>query len=232
MHSVHGIYKKLELKGKSSKKGYQGIARWSRSISNHMYWCAASSNGNGEELVQKWQSVLKHCANVHDGHGDLFPNCLHGPLEDREWIKMGSPAYIELEKVICGRMLLKDIKKLSPAEQTSGLESFHNIVCYFAPKSTHFSLQMRARLFLSVLHFNENTSRSQATTAEGRPQFSISYPKGRKGDAIAKEVKVKQTFDIAAVDKRLVVPPPLADQANRQEKENVIQQHVNRFNNE
>ncbi|XP_076112428.1 uncharacterized protein LOC143080460 [Mytilus galloprovincialis] len=169
---------------------------------------------------------------------------------------MGSPAYIEFEKVICGRMLLKDIKKLSPAEQTSGLESFHNIVCYFAPKSTHFFYwQMRARLFLSVLHLNENTSRSQATT-EGRLQFSISYPKGRKGDAIAKEVKVKQTFgyvdelmeelllyretypsyksalDKAAVDKRLVVPPPLADQANRQEKENVIQQHVNRFNNE
>ncbi|XP_052084466.1 uncharacterized protein LOC127721708 [Mytilus californianus] len=147
-HVAKGIYKKLELKGKSLKKGYQGIARWSRSISNHMYWCAASSNGNGEELVQKWQSVLKHCANVHDGHGDLFPNCLHGPLEDREWIKMGSPAYVELEKVICGRMLLKDIKKLSPAEQTSGLESFHNIVCYFAPKSTHFFYwQMRAILF-------------------------------------------------------------------------------------
>ncbi|XP_071148281.1 uncharacterized protein [Mytilus edulis] len=73
---------------------------------------------------------------------------------------MGSPAYIELEKVICGRMLLKDIKKLSPAEQTSGMESFHNIVCYFAPKSTHFFYwQMRARLFLSVLHFHENTSR-------------------------------------------------------------------------
>lgn len=96
-----GIYKKLELKGKSSKKGYQGIARWSRSISNHMYWCAASSNGNGEELVQKWQSVLKHCANVHDGHGDLFPNCLHGPLEDREWIKMGKQLIYKFKFSTC-----------------------------------------------------------------------------------------------------------------------------------
>ncbi|CAG2211670.1 unnamed protein product [Mytilus edulis] len=192
---------------------------------------------------------------VDDVHVEESESSCLSELEPHD-LETGSPAYIELEKVISGRMLLKDIKKLSPAEQTSGLESFHNIVCYFAPKSTHFSLQMRARLFLSVLHFNKNTSRSQATTTEGRPQFSISYPKGRKGDAIAKEVKVKQTFGyvdelmkelllyretypsyksalyIAAVDKRLVVPPPLADQANRQEKENVIQQHVNRFNNE
>ncbi|CAC5426654.1 unnamed protein product [Mytilus coruscus] len=232
-----------------------------------MYWFAASSHSNFEELVQKWKSALKHCAYVHENHGDLFPYSLPGPLEDREWIKMGiqliykfmesrSLVYKELEKVIWGRMLLKDTKKLSLAEQTSWLESFHNIVCYLAPKSTHFfDWQIRARLFLSVLHFNKNTSRSQATTAQRRPQFSISYPKGRKDDAIAKDVKVKQSFgyvdelmdelllyretypsykcalDVATVNKGRVVPPSVADQANRQEKENIVQQHIDRFNN-
>lgn len=36
----------------------------------------------------------------------------------------GSKAYEELEKVVKGRLLMTDIKKISPAEQTSGLEAY------------------------------------------------------------------------------------------------------------
>ncbi|KAJ8303743.1 hypothetical protein KUTeg_018666 [Tegillarca granosa] len=57
-----------------------------------------------------------------------------------------SKAYIELKNVVKGSMLLKDIHKLSPTEQTSSLESFHKVVCFFAPKAVHFFYpQMRAR---------------------------------------------------------------------------------------
>ena len=66
------------------------IGLWSRSISNHLYWCAASSHGNGEELKEKWMSILNHCTNVHEGHGQHFQKCLHGHLEDRAWIKKGT----------------------------------------------------------------------------------------------------------------------------------------------
>lgn len=58
----------------------------------------------------------------------------------------GSRAYDELEKVVKGRLLLKDIKRISPAEQTSGLEAFHKVLCHFAPKLVHyFHAQMEAR---------------------------------------------------------------------------------------
>lgn len=33
---------------------------------------------------------------------------------------------------------MQDVKKLSPAEQTSAVEAYHNVVCYFAPKALHF----------------------------------------------------------------------------------------------
>ncbi|KAL3879280.1 hypothetical protein ACJMK2_031582 [Sinanodonta woodiana] len=46
-----------------------------------------------------------------------------------------SKAHTEVEKVVKGRLLATDIKKLSPAEQTSGLGSFHGAICFFAPKS-------------------------------------------------------------------------------------------------
>lgn len=82
-----GVYKKLEAAGK--KKGCQKVKDWARSISNHMYWCAASSSGDGELVQQKWLSILNHVANIHEGHGDKFKRCEHPQLEDRDWMKKG-----------------------------------------------------------------------------------------------------------------------------------------------
>ena len=84
---VVGVYKKLEAAGK--KKGCKKVKDWARSVSNHLYWCAASSNGDGELVQQKWLSILNHVTNVHQGHGDRFPRCLHDELEEREWMIRG-----------------------------------------------------------------------------------------------------------------------------------------------
>ena len=42
----------------------------------------------------KWLSLLNHVANIHEGHSDLFPVCLHGDLDDeegrpRKWMEDG-----------------------------------------------------------------------------------------------------------------------------------------------
>lgn len=50
------------------------------------------------------------------------------------------------------------------------------------------------RLFLAAMHFNENSSRQQSMTKDGNKQYAVSYPKGRGGEGVAKEVKVDQTF--------------------------------------
>lgn len=51
---------------------------------------------------------------------------------------LGSWAFLEMAKVVIGKLLVNDINKLSPAEQTSAFESYHNTVCHFAPKALHF----------------------------------------------------------------------------------------------
>ena len=63
-----------------SKQKDCGVIRlWQKSIVNHLYWCAASTTaGNGEMIKAKWLSLENHIHNVHHGHGDLFPECLHG----------------------------------------------------------------------------------------------------------------------------------------------------------
>lgn len=58
---------------------------------------------------------------------------------------------MEMEKVVKGRLLVKDIKQISPAEQTSALEAYHKIVCHFAPKSLHFFYAPMKARYVHVL---------------------------------------------------------------------------------
>ncbi|XP_045207027.2 uncharacterized protein LOC123559362 [Mercenaria mercenaria] len=110
-------------------------------------------------------------------------------------VAKGYRPYQETSKIVASKHLLKDIGKLSPAEQTSSLEAFHKVVCQFAPKFVHYDHpQMEARLCIASLHFNENANRAQATKKDGSLQFSVSYPKGRD-TGFAKEVKVEMTYD-------------------------------------
>ena len=78
--------KKLDKIAKKPK--CEVVAPWIKSISNHLYWCAASSGGNKQMVVEKWLSIERHITNVHEGHGELFPRCLHGDI-DRNWIGKG-----------------------------------------------------------------------------------------------------------------------------------------------
>ena len=54
-----------------------------------MYWCAASSGGDGELVKAKWLSITNHVIDVHEGHSEHFYQCEHGTLEDRKWLKKG-----------------------------------------------------------------------------------------------------------------------------------------------
>lgn len=97
----------------------------------------ATSDGNGDLVREKWVSILNHVSDIHEGHGELYPRCLHEPVDNRPWIRRGSKAFVELELVVKGRLLLTDIKQLSHIGQTSCLEAFHKVVCSFA-FSVHF----------------------------------------------------------------------------------------------
>lgn len=50
------------------------------------------------------------------------------------------------------------------------------------------------RLQLAALHFNENSSRSQATTNEGKERFAMRFPKFKKGQATVSKVLTDATY--------------------------------------
>lgn len=108
---------------------------------------------------------------------------------------------------------------------------------------------MKARLYIAALHFNENSYRDQAVNKNGEPIYSISYPKGRKGVGIPKEVKVQQTYNYVLVTMEEVVkvrlelgsyrnsrsnreaamknyPAPIADSYPHVPKTELVERHI------
>ena len=63
------------------------IEKWTRSIINHVYWCALSSEkDNADVIAEKWLSVGNHIHNKHKKRGKYYKNCKHGRIR-RKWFK-------------------------------------------------------------------------------------------------------------------------------------------------
>ena len=73
----------------SKEKECAEIGPWIKSISNHLYWSAATGKSS-DEVVARWTSVTNHVQNIHVHENHMFSSCLHGPIPDEErraWLK-------------------------------------------------------------------------------------------------------------------------------------------------
>ncbi|XP_028516392.1 uncharacterized protein LOC114575539 [Exaiptasia diaphana] len=87
-HVAKGLKKKLTVLG--NKKGNELVHVWIKSITNHLYWVADSSNGDdGDLALAKWESLAGHLQNRHARHPNkLYRKCTH-PKVKRKWFKPG-----------------------------------------------------------------------------------------------------------------------------------------------
>jgi len=69
-HIAKGISKKLTQGSK--KKGFGILGQWIPAIINHLYWSLTTSKGNGEELVERFLSVIHHVTNRHEFIGNWY----------------------------------------------------------------------------------------------------------------------------------------------------------------
>ena len=91
---MSGTGKKID--GISKKKDCGKVGRWKKSVINHMFWCAATTDDNddGDIREAKWLSITNHIKNKHRGHGNqLFSKCVHGKLvgcdRKKKWLDAG-----------------------------------------------------------------------------------------------------------------------------------------------
>ena len=62
-----------KLTEKANNKDCSELSPWIKSISNHLWWCADTSEGNKELLQEKWISFVHHNANInHWNTADLY----------------------------------------------------------------------------------------------------------------------------------------------------------------
>ncbi|XP_064469632.1 uncharacterized protein LOC135384356 [Ornithodoros turicata] len=192
-HVSKGIKKKLAAASKA--KGCNTLDLWIQSTTNHLYWCAAVGEGDCTLIEDMWASNANHVANIHEGHGGIYPQCLHDELDDHAWLVPESTAHKKFKSITQAKHLLKDLRQLAPGLQTYALESIHNVLIGFAPKSTAFSpVGMRARTYLAIFHFNENANKPQAQTKNGCPMFKVKSPRAKKGTFTVYLLKEKPTY--------------------------------------
>ncbi|KAG0443476.1 hypothetical protein HPB47_014873 [Ixodes persulcatus] len=235
---------KKELLAASKTAIYAELALWRRSVENHLYWVAASSEGDPRLIVPKWLSILNHVRDIHVHSNPLYPVCAHGELEPREWLDDDSPTFEKLAAIITKRHLLADLPQLSTRFQTYSLEAFHGLLIHYCPKSCQYSNKgMKARTMLAVLHFNENGNRAQAVTKEGVERFRVKHPKANGGEPVAVPEKEGPTYGYiarlleavqegvqskalrACVAMTADDPPPLSNSARKVSKVELVQKH-------
>ncbi|XP_014669579.1 PREDICTED: uncharacterized protein LOC106810658 [Priapulus caudatus] len=195
-HMVKGVQKKLLLGGK--KKSCKMILPWVKSVSNHLWWCAAECKGDADLLREMWVSIVNHIVNKHAwNYGSCFHKCAHAALHETDttkYLKAGSQAHKLLTSVVMEKRLLRDVGHLTQFCHTGPLEVYHSLHLKYAPKRHHYSYKgMLARSQLTALDHNENANRLQAVDADGKKLYRPEYPKSQK-DWILKKRYEKKTF--------------------------------------
>ena len=251
-HIAKSIKKKL--KSLSKRKGFELVGDWTKSLVNHYYWSVMSTEVDDKDLIEaKWKSLIRHVQNKHEGHGQPYARCSHqmlSPETIREtvWFTPDSEPCDALEKIVLDKTLIKDIANSSAFGQTSQVEGYHSLVNQFAPKMYHFSfLGMKSRLLLAAMHYNENAGRHQCQNKKGKPEFTIAFPKYKKGGYIVRKILTECTYNYVdrlfnALVSRLISqedvpeqqaiksPPPLCINFEKPNKEIAIEEHTSRFN--
>lgn len=246
-HMAKSVGKKL--KNISHKKVNSDLSPWSKSVINHLWWCAANCNGDADLLVESWSSIIHHVVNRHEFPGEKYKGCAHSPLSDDEqrrkkWLTPDSAAHNALKSIILNRSLLKDIRQLNEFCHTGNLEVYHSLMTKYCPKRQEFdSVQMYARTALAVLDHNRGTGREHKTNSEGEPCYRFVFPKA-SSMWVAKPVYEEKTYDhvwdmmnsvVEQQESRMLSPvfpvhPKNIAKVAAPPKKDILARHHSRFN--
>ncbi|KAG0423785.1 hypothetical protein HPB47_000454 [Ixodes persulcatus] len=177
--SSTGVKKKIIAVART--KQHSVLLLWLKTIIRHIYWCARTSNGDGQLVLARWTSLMRHIINIHEHPDQLHPVC--------------TETFNKLKAILMAPHLLRDIPFLSPKKQTSGLKSYNAVLIHFAPKDTKFRFEgMLARTYVAALHFNHNADRKVLLDENGKPRFRQKWSKGEKQWTLV-AVGEKVTYD-------------------------------------
>jgi hypothetical protein len=171
-HMAKSISKRLRKK--AVKKCNRPIGPWIKAVVNHLWFSAASCEGDPNVLRDIWTSIIHHIQNVHEwSDKTYFHACNHAPITEDEsrkkkWLESNSPALEAFASVVMDKKILEDIGKLSRFCHTGNLEVYHSELIRYIPKNKHFSHQgMISRTQLCAMDHNSHVDRPQIVNKSG-----------------------------------------------------------------
>ncbi|XP_059929253.1 uncharacterized protein LOC132473239 isoform X3 [Gadus macrocephalus] len=94
----------------------------------------------------------------------------------------------KVDKILHNEAVFCDVVQMSQRNQTSFLEAFHSLIQSFAPQKVDLPFMgLLCRLYLAIMHYNENAERKQAGTHPG-PAVIKTDPTYNYVDALLKLV--------------------------------------------
>ncbi|XP_030234703.1 uncharacterized protein LOC115559773 isoform X4 [Gadus morhua] len=94
----------------------------------------------------------------------------------------------KVDKILHNEAVFCDVVQMSQHNQTSFLEAFHSLIQSFAPQKVDLPFMgLLCRLYLAIMHYNENAERKQAGTHPG-PAVIKTDPTYNYVDALLKLV--------------------------------------------
>jgi hypothetical protein len=156
-HVAKGLKKKMKKNFASSKN----LISWSKSISNHLWWCSQTCGGCSATLLQKWNNLLQHLTNKHSNceHEELAPE----QSRKKAWICEQSEVK-KLRSLITDTRFNNDLKKCTQFVHTGNLESLHSKANIYRPKKYHFSYEgMVLRTCIAYIDHNANLNKKMVS---------------------------------------------------------------------
>lgn len=102
---------------------------------NHFWWSILTCKTR-QDFVERLQSIRFHVKNKHEWIDcTYYKQCIHELLlsaEERKikWLKLSSPAYVELRKIYMRVRVKKDLLQVRDATNTTRLEVSKCLCCY------------------------------------------------------------------------------------------------------
>ncbi|XP_018103264.1 uncharacterized protein LOC108708747 [Xenopus laevis] len=168
-HLCKSVAKKITAASRHPK--CQDLTWWITPIQNHLWWCVQTSRQNPDVLVDKWQSVLFHIADVHNfPRLKHYKRCMHRTLtpqkrKEVKWIKLSHPAHRALEKIVSDPALLRDLRHITKISHTPQFEVYRSMSLKYRSKSYSYKMDSAyARTILAILSNNHSVGREQPMT--------------------------------------------------------------------
>ncbi|XP_018103459.1 ankyrin repeat domain 49 S homeolog isoform X1 [Xenopus laevis] len=165
-HLCKCVAKKITAASRHPK--CKDLTWWITPIQNHLWWCVQTSRQNPDVLIDKWQSVLFHIADVHSfPRLNHYKRCMHRtftPQKRKEvkWIKPNHPAHRALEKIVSDPALLRDLRHITKIGHTPQFEVYRSKSLKYRSKSYSYKMDSAyARTILAILSNNHSVGRER-----------------------------------------------------------------------